>query len=65
MVIGEKFAYGHIPKTGGDAVHAWLSQFKGLQIDPISESRKHHYFWERGIRRDVYALSIRRLPFCA
>jgi hypothetical protein len=65
MVIGETFAYGHIPKTGGDAVHAWLSQLGGLQVDPVSEARKHHYFWERGIRRDLYVLSIRRLPFWA
>jgi hypothetical protein len=63
MVIGETFAYGHIPKTGGDAVHSWLAQIDGLQVDPLSEARKHHYFWERDIRKSVYVLSIRRLPF--
>ena len=65
MVIGEKFAYGHIPKTGGDAVHAWLSQIDGLEVDPINENRKHECFSMRGIRRDIYVLSIRRLPFWA
>jgi hypothetical protein len=63
MVIGETFAYGHIPKTGGDAVHAWLALIDGLKVDPISEARKHHFFEERGIVKPLYVLSIRRLPF--
>ncbi len=62
MVSGETFAYGHIPKTGGDAVHAWLSQFPGLQVDPVNEGRKHDFFWERQVHKRIYALSIRRLP---
>jgi hypothetical protein len=62
MVIGDTFAYGHIPKTGGDAVHAWLSQVDGLQVDPTDEARKHQFFWHRAVRRDLYVLSIRRLP---
>jgi hypothetical protein len=62
MVIGPTFAYGHIPKTGGDAVHAWLALIEGLEVDPVSEARKHHFFWERGVRKDLYVLSIRRLP---
>ena len=65
MVIGEKFAYGHIPKTGGDAVHAWLAQIDGLQIDPLDLARKHQYFWERNVRKGLHVLSIRRLPFWA
>ncbi len=65
MIIGDTFAYGHIPKTGGDAVHAWLSQIDGLQIDPIVKSLKHDFFWQRAIRRSRYVLSIRRLPFWA
>src|SRR5580704_4091039 len=65
MVIGDTFAYGHIPKTGGDAVHAWLSQIEGLQVDSTEEARKHHFFWHRSIRRNLYVLSIRRLPFWA
>jgi hypothetical protein len=65
MVIGESFAYGHIPKTGGDAVHMWLAQIEGLQIDRIDEASKHHFFWQRPIRRDLYVLSIRKLPFWA
>ena len=65
MVIGDTFAYGHIPKTGGDAVHAWLAQIDGLEVDPINENRKHECFSTRGIRRDIYVLSIRRLPFWA
>jgi len=62
MVIGETFAYGHIPKTGGDAVHAWLAQLGEFEIDPLSEPRKHDFFWQRGVQRDLYVLSIRRLP---
>jgi hypothetical protein len=65
MVIGDTFAYGHIPKTGGDAVHAWLSQLEGLQVDPIVKALKHDFFWQRAIRRNLYVLSIRRLPFWA
>jgi hypothetical protein len=65
MIIGETFAYGHIPKTGGDAVHAWLSRIDGLEIDSVTEARKHEYFWHRGVRRNLYVLSIRRLPFWA
>ena len=65
MVIGEKFAYGHIPKTGGDAVHAWLALVDGLHVDSLDEARKHQFFWERDIRKDLYVLSIRRLPFWA
>lgn len=65
MVIGKTFAYGHIPKTGGDAVLAWLAQIDGLEIDSVAEARKHQFFWERDIRRNLYALSIRRLPHWA
>src|SRR5262245_6502647 len=65
MVIGEEFAYGHIPKTGGDAVHAWLAQIDGLEVDPLDQARKHQYFWEREVQKPLYVLSIRRLPFWA
>jgi hypothetical protein len=65
MVIGDTFAYGHIPKTGGDAVHAWLSQIEGLEVDSVNENRKHECFSTRGVRKDLYVLSIRRLPFWA
>jgi hypothetical protein len=65
MVIGETFAYGHIPKTGGDAVHAWLAAVRGLAVDSPGDPGKHDFFWERGLYRPVYALSIRRLPFWA
>jgi hypothetical protein len=65
MIIGETFAIGHIPKTGGDAIHAWLAQIDGVQVDPVTEARKHDYFWQRGVRKATYALSIRRLPFWA
>ena len=65
VVIGDTFAYGHIPKTGGDAVHAWLSQIEGLEVDSVHDARKHEYFWHRGVRRGLYVLSIRKLPFWA
>src|SRR5205085_2345539 len=58
-------AFGHIPKTGGDAVHAWLAQIDGLQVDPVTEARKHEFFWQRDVSRVVYVLSVRRLPFWA
>jgi hypothetical protein len=65
MILGDTFAYGHIPKTGGDAVSAWLSQIEDFDVDPVHLPCKHDFFWQRGIRRDLYVLSIRRLPFWA
>jgi hypothetical protein len=65
VVTGKSFAYGHIPKTGGDAVHAWLAQVGGLEVDSLDEARKHQFFWERDVRKDLYVLSIRRLPYWA
>ncbi len=62
MIIGDTFAVGHIPKTGGDAAHAWFAQLPGVEVDPPGEARKHQYFWERDVRKPLYALSIRRLP---
>ncbi len=62
MIIGDKFAYGHIPKTGGDAVRAWFRQLANVHVDSARDPRKHDFFWRRDLSKDVYALSIRRLP---
>lgn len=63
MVIGEKFAWGHIPKTGGDATRAFfktITELK-LQFGPI-DSKKHRNFVQAGVTNKILALNIRRLP---
>ena len=62
MIIGERFAYGHIPKTGGDAVRSWFARIPGHQVDDASNPHKHDFFWERRVSKPIYVLSLRRLP---
>lgn len=63
MVIGERFAWGHIGKTGGDAAAAYFAALGlNLEIDRADDIHKHDTFQYRGVVRDVYALNIRRLP---
>jgi SAM-dependent methyltransferase len=66
MVIGERFAWGHLEKTGGDAtVELFLAVPELIRFaDPPSSEEKHTLFPSRKaqVREKVLALNIRRLP---
>jgi hypothetical protein len=66
MVIGERFAWAHLQKTGGDATLAMFQQFPSLILhaDPRDEPDKHTPFGDREelVRGKVLACNIRRLP---
>ena len=66
MVIGERFAWGHLEKTGGDAtVELFLTLPELVRFaDPPSTEEKHTAFPDRAqeVRGRVLALNIRRLP---
>jgi SAM-dependent methyltransferase len=66
MVIGERFAWGHLEKTGGDAtVELFLVLPELVRFaDPLSSEEKHTAFRNRAeeIRGKVLALNMRRLP---
>ena len=66
MVIGEKFAWGHLEKTGGDAtVEFFLAVPELIRFaDPASSEEKHALFGSRrsDIRGKVLSLNMRRLP---
>src|SRR5215208_39658 len=66
MVIGERFAWGHLEKTGGDAtVELFLTVPELVRFaDPPSTEEKHTAFPDRAqeIQGKVLALNIRRLP---
>ncbi len=66
MVISDRLAWGHIPKTGGDITHAYFSQFQTqlkLEIDNLGLPNKHDYFAMRNIDDSrILLLNIRRLP---
>lgn len=69
MVIGDRFAWAHIPKTGGDAT---LALFEAVIPDLIVEAdsvndrgKKHQGFEARDpeiCRKPLLAANIRRLP---
>lgn len=66
MVIGERFAWCHMGKTGGDAT---LAMFRAVPrlihfADPDDGNDKHIAFSKRQemIRGKVLAINIRRLP---
>ncbi len=66
MVIGEGFAWAHLPKTGGDATLAMFRLFPDLIefSDPDDSNDKHAAFGSRAqlIRGKVLAMNFRRLP---
>jgi hypothetical protein len=66
MIIGEEFAWAHLPKAGGDTTHAMFGAVPRLVLhaDPSDSNAKHTLFSER---RDAIAgkslfMNIRRLP---
>ena len=66
MVIGEKFAWGHLGRTGGDATIDFFLAFPELIrfADPVTSPDKHTPFSNRksAVQGKVLALNIRRLP---
>jgi hypothetical protein len=66
VVIGEKFAWGHLRKTGGDATLNWFQLFPELieSADPKHREDKHRPFTdrERQIEGKLLVCNIRRLP---
>lgn len=66
MVIGEQFAWGHLPKTAGEATLAMFTHFPELVsfYDPSNSFEQHTTFVERReqVEGKVLALNIRRLP---
>ncbi len=65
MMIGTNWAYGHIPKTAGDATAVYLPLLApGCQQDSTTDPRKHDPFRLRDEShgKQFYLLGIRRLP---
>jgi hypothetical protein len=66
MVIGEGFAWAHLPKTGGDTTRELFQLFPGLVLsaDPGDTNEKHLTFRSRRevVAGKALAMNIRRLP---
>ena len=66
MVIGERFAWAHLPKTGGMATERMFRLFPGLVLfaDPDDTDEKHATFRARRRMLDgkLLAMNLRRLP---
>jgi hypothetical protein len=66
MVIGERFAWGHLQKTAGDATLGLFRLFPGLILysDPRNVEEKHASFASRAAEVDgkLLAANFRRLP---
>jgi hypothetical protein len=69
MVIGERFAWAHLPKTGGSAMIELFRLFPHVIVfgDLDDTNAKHTRFSERAeqIAGKQLAMNIRRLPFWA
>ena len=66
MIIAERFAWAHLPKTGGDATHTMFAAVPGLILfadDPHSND-KHLPFFAREpeVAGKLLVMNIRRLP---
>jgi hypothetical protein len=66
VVIGERFAWAHLPKTAGDATWCILRDVPGLVTfaDPLDSNDKHLPFFARAqeVSGKLLAMNIRRLP---
>jgi hypothetical protein len=66
MVIGERFAWGHLPKAAGEATRAMFLNVPDLVLfaDPSGTWQAHQTFADRReeVEGKVLALNIRRLP---
>jgi hypothetical protein len=67
LVIGERFAWAHLPKTGGMATAELFRVFPELIVhgDFEEDNSKHTLFSEREemVRGKTLAMNLRRLPF--
>ena len=66
MIIGERFVWGHLVKTGGDSTARLFQLFPALVVhcDSANDNHKHDPFGARPeeVRGKVLVLNIRRLP---
>jgi hypothetical protein len=66
MVIGEQFAWAHLPKTGGMATQKMFQVFPHLIVsgDFVETNEKHTPFADRAeqVRGKLLAMNLRRLP---
>lgn len=66
MVLGRRFAWAHLPKTGGDATLAMFQAVPGLVLfaDPSDSEDKHMPFFgrEEEVSGKLLVMNIRRLP---
>ena len=65
MVVGKKFAWGHMRKTGGDATHTLFRQVPDLieWAHETEDPRKHWSFKKVGVTgKEKLLLNLRRLP---
>lgn len=65
MIVGKNFAYGHLPKTGGDAAIVYFNALTECICDPPTDPRKHDSFWRRKevSEKEYLLLGIRELPY--
>jgi hypothetical protein len=66
VVIGERFAWAHLPKAGGDATAVMFAAVPGLVrfADPFNSNDKHMPFFgrEEEVAGKLLVMNIRRLP---
>jgi hypothetical protein len=66
VVIGDDFAWAHLPKAGGDATQAMFESVPGLVAfaDPTDSNDKHLAFSNRRelVSGKLLVMNIRRLP---
>lgn len=62
MVVGEKFAWAHIPKTGGDSTELLFRDVDDGSLRFIGGPEKHNSFRQEGIAGLNRISNIRRLP---
>jgi hypothetical protein len=66
MVITERFAWAHLPKTAGDATAKMFAAVPGLVLyqAPLDSNEKHDGFWVHAdaIEGKLRVMNIRRLP---
>ena len=64
MVVGERFAWAHLPKTGGDTTRTLFGLFPGLVLfaDPGDTNEKHAIFRDREQLDSAPKLASSSLP---